>query len=124
MRSGCWGTIRAQQGDRLNKGENKSMFVHIADALRPAEGRRFHSFDLSPGMPCLYGSLRDAVTSHPRNGVTVPQHVLNPSDSNLRRTFVPGFRVASEVRRTWLHATSQSHHSTACPSLSQRGTMS
>ncbi len=70
----------------------------------------------TPGMLCSVGSLCDAVPSYPRNGVTVPQHVLHRApDSRSRRTFVPGFRVALGTRETWHCATNQSHHSTACP---------
>lgn len=54
-------------------------------------------------MPCLVDSLHDAVTSHPRIGVTVPQHVITPSPDNRGwRAFVPGFRVPSVASETWI----------------------
>jgi hypothetical protein len=60
-------------------------------------------FDDSPGMPCLVDLLFDAVPSHPRIGVTVPQHVLTPStDNRFRWAFVPGFRVPSVASETWI----------------------
>lgn len=59
--------------------------------------------DPSPGMPCLVGSLFDAVTSHPRIGVTVPQHVITQSmEERGHRTFVPGFRVRAVACETWI----------------------
>lgn len=60
--------------------------------------------EVSPGMPCLVDSLSDAVTSHPRIGVTVPHHVLAASAlSCRRRAFVPGFRDPSASGETWIH---------------------
>jgi hypothetical protein len=60
-------------------------------------------FDASPGMPCPVDLLCDAVISHPRTGVTVPQHVLTPSTDNRDRwTFARGFHVLSFASETWI----------------------
>src|ERR1051325_10123468 len=45
----------------------------------------------------------DALISHPRTGVTVPQHVLTPSTDNRDRwTFARGFHVLSFASETWI----------------------